>query len=267
MKRHNGTYAIIQYSPVPERLEFLNIGILLIVEGLGYVGVRFAKGQSRIERLFGKQSKLYLDAVKASFESRVLQDFSRNMDKEHLATFSKKRANGMRLSPFMAVAVEEAEVVLDELFRDLVGEDEPAKREPRIRRKLREYFSKNGVEHYLQAPDPIELPEYGIRIDVPFGYQNGCYNLIDGMRLPEAPGESLREAGKRAMEGALIWKHFGSLENRKRLVIVGDFAKQSQEFYGAIKGQFEDSNVKLYRLDDLAPLVADIKENGELHSA
>lgn len=266
MKRQNGYYAIIQYSPVPERLEFLNIGMLLVVGAQNYVGIKFSSGMSRIERLFGKQSKTYLDAVKASLHFRLSEELSRNTSIEYLSEFSQKRANGIRLSAFMPIAVSDANEELKLLFRELVGEDEPVRREPRIRRKLRDCFLKNGVEHYLQDPDPIDLPEYGIRVDVPFGYQNGCYNLIDGMRLSVAPGDSLREAGKRAMEGALIWKHFESASNQRRLVIVGDFAKQTPEFYKAVRDQLEESKVKLYRLDDLNPLVADIKENATLHA-
>ncbi|WEJ57878.1 DUF3037 domain-containing protein [Devosia sp. FJ2-5-3] len=260
-------YAIIQYSPSPERLEFINVGIVLIVQNERHLGIKFSKNPARIERLFGRQPKIYLDAIKEGFASRLKYDWQQNPELKFLETFALKRANGLRLSPLMPVAVDDAENVLNSLFSELVGDEQPPHREPRIRRKLRECFVERGVEHYLQDPAPVELPEYGIKVDVPFGYQNGCYNLIDGMRLSSAPSDSLREAGKRAMEGALIWKHYQAAQNRKRLVIVGDFAKQSSEFYNAVKIQMNESNVKLYRLDEIEPLVDDIRENAAFHDS
>jgi hypothetical protein len=108
------------------------------------------------------------------------------------------------------------------------------------------------------------LPEYDLSLQVPFGYQNGCYNLIDGMRLPSQTAEGLKEAGKRAIEGSLIWKHF---ENgpRKKLVVVGDFSQQSDGFYNAVKDQFAQAHVGLYRLDDMKPLYDDIQLQARLH--
>jgi hypothetical protein len=61
MSRFQGKYALVQYCPVPERLEFVNIGLLLVVPESSYLEIRFAKGQTRVERLFGKQSKAHLD--------------------------------------------------------------------------------------------------------------------------------------------------------------------------------------------------------------
>jgi hypothetical protein len=38
----------------------------------------------------------------------------------------------------------------------------------------------------------LALPEYDLSINVPYGYQNGCYNLIDGMRLPAQTMDGLK---------------------------------------------------------------------------
>lgn len=266
MKNMSGRYALVQFCPVPERLEFLNIGVVLLVPELGYVGVRLSKGQARVERLFGKQSKPYFEAVKAGFAERIRSELQRNMSEQFASEFASKRANSMRLSQLMPVLVSNPDDILNSLFDELVGEESAAARVPRIRRRLKEKFAKTGVVHLLDRPAAIRLPEYDLEVSVPFGYQNGCYNLIDGMRLSENAGDSLREAGKRALEGSLIWKHFEREDARKRLVVVGDFSKQSQKFYQAVSEQMEESHVKLYRLDDLNPLVSDIRENAVLHS-
>lgn len=264
MEQHQGKYALVQYCPIPERLEFLNIGLLLVVAELDFFRVRFARGHARLDRVFGKQPKFYLEALKSSFDARLRSEFSAHLDNARFEEFSEKRANDIRLSRLLPVVVSEVERDFERLFLDLVGDDDPVVREPRIRRKLREAFVSHRVEALLDNPDDVELPEYGLKISVPYGYQNGCYNFIDGMRLSASVGEGLREAGKRALEGGLIWKHFED-GPRKRLVVVGDFSQQSNEFFNAVRDRFEESNVKLHRLDDMRPLLKDILENAEAH--
>ena len=267
MGRKAGKYALVQFCPVPERMEFLNIGIVLIVPELDYVGVKLSQSTARIDRVFGKQPRPYLDALKESFEYRLRSEFSGRFDEEHISVFARKRANDIRISAIQPVMVDEPDADLETLFLELVGRDVAVSREPRIRRKLKEVFAKSRVEHYLEKPDEIELPEYGIKINAPYGYQNGCYNLVDGMRIPESVADSLREVGKKAIEGNLLWKHFeGSGSACKRLIVVGDFSKQSNAFYHAVKDQLHDANMKLFRLDNLAPLLKDIEANAALHS-
>lgn len=264
MSKFQGKYALVQYCPVPERLEFVNIGLMLVVPDQPYLEIRFATGQSRVDRLFGKQSKAYLDALKASFRSRLLDQFKVDPKGKYFDDFAARRANEIRLSPLQPILVSDVVADFNELFGSLVGDQEPIQREPQIRRKLREAFIKHGVDNLLEKPDEIDLPEYDLSLSVPFGYQNGCYNLIDGMRLPPQAAEGFKEAGKRAIEGNLIWKHF---ENgpRKKLVVVGDFSRQSNGFYNAVKDQFAQAHVGLYRLDDMRPLYDDIQLQAQVH--
>ncbi len=264
MEHHQGSYALVQFCPVPERLEFLNIGLALVVPSLNSIQVRFARGSSRIDRLFGKQSKAYLDAIKGSFEVRLRDELKRSIYESSFDKFVQRRANDIRVSRLLPIQIQDSAIDFNRLFDELVGDDDPVMREPRMRRKLREAFVANKVEQFLDRPSDVDLPEYGLKVSVPYGYQNGCYNLIDGMRIPSNINDGLREAGKRSMEGGLIWKHFekGAC---KRLVVVGDFAQQANEFYQAVKEQFEGSKVRLHRLDDMRPLLNDILENAEEH--
>lgn len=264
MEHYQGKYALVQYCPVPERLEFLNIGLVLIIPEIDYVGIRFARGHSRIDKVFGRQSKFYLEVVKYSFESRLRSELTRSPNGIGFDEFAQKRANDIRVTRLLPVQISDIEADFERIFNDLVGEDDPIVREPRVRQKLREAFRRHRVEQFLDIPDDVELPEYGLKVSVPYGYQNGCYNLIDGMRVPANVSEGLREAGKRSMEGGLIWRHFEQGQC-KRLVVVGDFSKQPNAFYNAVKEQFEASNVRLHRLDDLSPLLKDILDNAEEH--
>jgi hypothetical protein len=264
MEHYQGKYALVQFCPVPERLEFLNIGLVLIVPELDFIGIRFARGHSRIDRVFGRQSKSYLDAIKHSFESRLRSELMRSPHGAGFDEFVQKRANDIRVSRLLSVQISDVEADFDRLFDELVGEEDRIVREPRVRLKLRDAFRRHKVEQFLDSPEDVELPEYGLRVSVPYGYQNGCYNLIDGMRVPANVSDGLREAGKRSMEGGLIWRHFEQ-GHCKRLVVVGDFSQQPNAFYNAVKEQFDASNVRLHRLDDMRPLLNDILENAEEH--
>lgn len=264
MEHYQGKYALVQFCPVPERLEFLNIGLALVVPELNFIGVRFARGHSRIDRAFGRQPKSYLDAIKDSFESRLRSELMRSPHGAGFDEFVQKRANDIRVSRLQPVQVSDVEADFERLFDELVGDDDRIVREPRVRQKLRDAFRQHKVEQFLDSPEDVDLPEYGLKVSVPYGYQNGCYNLIDGMRVPANVSEGLREAGKRSMEGGLIWRHFEHGQC-KRLVVVGDFSQQPNAFYNAVKEQFEASNVRLHRLDDMRPLLKDILENADEH--
>ena len=266
MRRMQGSYALIQFSPVPERMEFLNIGVLLIVPEMQFVSVRFAKAHPRIDRYFMHPQPAYLDGLKASLAARVRSDFSRSVSIEALQHFADRRANEIQFSPFMPVAVIEPEATLNQLFEDLVGEKEVVHRRPRMARRLKDAFVKAKIYGFLdERPEPVQIPEAGISVKAPFGYQNGAYNLIDGLQFGSDRNEAMKEAGKRALEGELLWKHSNQTGEQKRLVVVADFGELPDRFYDAVGEQLEESHVRLYRWDEMGPLLEDIEQNARLH--
>lgn len=267
MQRMQGSYALIQFSPVPERMEFLNVGVVLAVPEAEFIGVRFAESHGRIDRFFKHPQSAFLQNAKEGLARRLAFEFAKSYDVEALELFAANRANELRVSPFLPVAAVDPQAVLNRLFNELVGEDKVQSRRPRMARVLKEAFVKASVFGFVEEkPAPVELPELGISIKAPFGYQNGAYNLIDGMQFSPDPGEALEKAGKRALEGALLWKQSNIAGPQKRLVVVGDFSDKSEAFYEAVGEQLEKSHVRLYRLDNIAPLVEDISQNASLHS-
>ena len=100
----------------------------------------------------------------------------------------------------------------------------------------------------------------------PFGYQNGAYNLVDAVRFAAKQDEAMKAAGKRALEGGLLWKHSPSSGGRKRLVLVADFGDHPLEFTNAVGEQLEQNDVTLYRFGELAPLFDEIRLNANFHA-
>jgi hypothetical protein len=263
--RHSGYYALLQYSPQPERQEFLNFGILLVVPALGFSEVAIAKGSARMERVFEGIPKARFEDEKRGFGNRVKMEFARRRSLEALDELSRKLANDFRISELRAVAVDDPRQQLQHLFHVLVGDEEPKKKAARISTRMRDAFIAKRIVQYLENPPAINIPEAGIQINAPFGYQNGAYNLIDGVRISGNPSEDMKETGRRAIEGGLLWKHFEKSPSRKRLIVVGDFSRHENKFYDAVGDLLEENHVRLYRLDSLDPLLDDIRENAILH--
>lgn len=264
--RHSGYYALLQYSPQPERQEFLNFGVLLVVPSLDFVEVEIAKGSARMERVFEGIPKSRFEDEKRGFGHRVKMEFARRRSLEALDELSRKLANDFRVSELRSVAVDNPSHQLKSLFEMLVGDELPKKMNKRISARIKDAFVAKRIVQYLDNPPAISIPEAGIQINAPFGYQNGAYNLIDGVRISGNPSEDMRETGRRAIEGGLLWKHFENSADKKRLVVVGDFSKHEDKFYDAVGDLLEENHVRLYRLDSLDPLLDDIRENAALHS-
>lgn len=264
MAAQQGLYALLQFSPIPERMEFLNVGAVLIVPEQSYVGVRLAENFRRVERLFGKQSKSYVENLKASFRKRLEVEFSGEFHRDKFDYFLKSRANDLRLSKAQPILVHDAPADLDELFEELVGDDVQAVKLPKITKQFGEKLRRAGVTPFVENPDPVDLPQ-GVTIKAHFAYQNGNYNLIDPVRLSGDTGIALKEASKRAIEGQWLRSHSANTDHPKRLVVVGEFDPKKSDFYHAVEGMMVNHGVKLYRLDEIDPLIEDIKANAKLH--
>jgi hypothetical protein len=266
MDRNAGFYALIQYG-APERFEFLNVGVALLAPEERYCGIRLARSQSRLNRVFGKSADAYLNDLKTGFANRLKVEFARCDGRiEGIESFAAKRANSMRLSPLLPISIDEPERTLERLFHDLVGEDVSQSRGPRMARRLKDAFRIEGIDGLIdENPQSVELPEFGIEIRAPFGYQNGAYNYIEGLQLSKNKNDAMRDAGKRAMEGHLLAKHSFLKAEKRRLVVVADFKDQPISFYNAVADQMAENQVRLYRIDDLRPLADDIRDNYEAH--
>ena len=264
MQRRQGAYALIQFSPVPERMEFLNLGVVLVVPDLQFLEVRFSVSHARMERYFRQINESYLKAAQEALRNRLKLDFEKQFSLSDLQDFAERRANELRVGSFLPVAVSDPAVSLDRLFDQLVGEDQPRVRRPRMERVLRRAFIDHKVHSLLhEKPAPVDLPGLGI-LRVPFGYQNGAYHLIDGMQISHDRNDAMKEAGKRALEGRALAKVRHPQGSQMRLSVIADFSAQPDAFYDAISEQFEDDQVRLYRLEDLKPLVDDIQHNAAM---
>jgi hypothetical protein len=260
MSKMRGFYALLQFSPLPERYEFVNIGVLLVVPSERFIGVRYSHGLKRVEKLFGKQPANYFEVLKAAFEQRIKLEFSNEFSLEHIEQFAKSRANQMRISKLLPVAVDQPQFDLDALFESLVGENEIIHRQPKVAVELKKKFEKAGIAMFVRKPEPVRLPE-GVTIDAPYSYQNGSLNLIDPVRLSADSADALAQASKRAIEGQWLRNFSKNSSAPKQLIVVADFEDQEPKFVRAINDVMREHQVKLYELDECEPLIEDIRKN------
>lgn len=260
MSKPSGKYSIIQYSAAPERFEFVNIGILLLDLNRRHVGFRFAQSAKRLDLMFGKQPRAFLSALKDGLYNRVHAELGPEWDVQRLEKFAASRANNVRLSKLQPILIENPEVDLADLFSSLVFDEQPAPRVPRLASELRREFVRAGVEQFVERPRPIELPQ-GVKIDVPYAYQNGAYNLIDPVRLAGAADGALAQASKRAVQGQWLWQYSMRSARPSKLVVVGEVTQQEPSFIIAVREMMQQHNVKFYEMSHVDPLLDDIKQN------
>ncbi|SNT11659.1 Protein of unknown function [Tardiphaga sp. OK246] len=265
MSAMQGYYALLQFSPLPERFEFVNIGVLLVAPSQKFVGIKYSQGLKRVERLFGKQPASSFDVLKEAFEQRIKVEILENWNIEKIESFAKLRANKMRISKILPAAFADPEKELDELFHMLVGENEIGIRLPKVQVELRKKFEKAGVSLLVEKPQPVKLPE-GVVIDAPYAYQNGAYNLIDAVRLNADSADALAQASKRAIEGQWLRRHSQKLGSPNQLIVVGDLAKQPSAFVRAVDEMMKQHQVRFYELNNVEPLIQDIRLQARVHS-
>src|SRR5262245_46736281 len=207
MKTATGYYSIIQYCPDPSRLEAANVGVVLFCPSLKYLAARTAAGNDRIRRFFGAKNidRKQLNTIKMSIQRRLEVDRDQFKELADLERFAATRANAMRLTPFRVVAVESAEHDLRRLFDRLVG-GRAKKDTARVRSALEEAFETDAFAAIVRRKVTVTLPVFQSPITVPYGFQNGRFNLIQPARFRGlAPPAILQRAGQYAVEGELLY--------------------------------------------------------------
>ncbi|MGY3034113.1 hypothetical protein ACVIIV_003283 [Bradyrhizobium sp. USDA 4354] len=263
MFERQGYYALLQYSDAPERLEYINIGVALFVPSQKEVLVRFSSGLRRVERLFGRQPHGFFNLLKTDFVSRLSQFKEANY--ERLAQFANSRVNKIRIAGINPILIErDPRIEIDELFNELVGDDEVVTRRKKVTVELKEKLTRAGVDLFLEKPEPIRLPQ-GVTVEVPYAYQNGVYNMIDPVRLNGDGIDPLAQASERAVKGQWLWQFSRAGGHLRQLVVVGDFSSTDESFRGAVQEMMFEHHVKLYDLDKIDMLVEDIRKNAQIH--
>jgi len=249
-------YAIVQYNPMPERHEFVNVGVLILDEHVGLKSVKFSDDFKRAKRMFDDINVSFLKLAVNDFSERLKFELAREKLDVSSAFWRVGAVSNFRVTKVLPMIENGSYSEIDRLFEELV--ETPTHKTPRKRVdvQLTSALRQEGVLGILdKRPDAVHIEKYNIDVKASYGFQNGNYNLIDSARFDE-PDKAIAEAGRRVLEGKAISEMLG-----KKLIVVGDFGGTSLEFYNAISADFEKASTNLFRLDDISSLAHYIKDS------
>ena len=248
------SYSIVQFSPRPERFEFINVGVLVFEKQQRRVVSKLSSDFGRVRKFFGEASSSFLKSALEDFSDRVEYELSKCEFNISAEKFNSKRLGMFQITPILPISGKNASEVAANLFTDLV--DVKVRHVPieRVGTRLATAFKDAGVFSLLEKqPKPVRIEKWGVSVKADFGYQNGVFNLIDAARFDESE-RGLAEAGKRILEGRALAE---TLEHR--LVVVGDFGDQSNSFVDSLKDEFDEAEAKLFTLKEIDKLADEIR--------
>jgi hypothetical protein len=266
MKPSRGYYSLIQYCPDLGRLEAANVGVILFCPERGFLKALTARSNRRIIRFFGSEGHDWgrINAFKKGIEDRLRVEQKNILTVEDFEKFIALRANLLQITQPRPMKVHEPQKDLENLFAELLDGTIGTKRHVGLRRSLGAEFAGAGVDSKIRRDIRIHVPVLEREVEIPYGFQNGRFNLIQPVRFEAAdPRKAVDSACKYAIEGRELYEHthpeFGDLQ----LVIVGQFRAQDQEAPSRVRRVLNDYHVKLYRTDELPELIDEIRRTGK----
>ena len=170
MNKSHASYAILQYSPQPERFEAVNVGVMIFDHVKKRVISRVSNDLSRVKRLYKEVNKVFVLNAIGDFVSRVEHEFASAKSLQELQLFREKRSNNFHLTPIVPVISDDLDDQLSELFLDLVGDPIKAPRSERVSSKLRSALRSEGVMQLLdKRPEPVSIERYGVFLRPEYG--------------------------------------------------------------------------------------------------
>ncbi|UUO06613.1 DUF3037 domain-containing protein [Blastopirellula sp. J2-11] len=267
MTTEKGYYSVIQYCPDLGRFEAANVGVLLFCPQSGFLQALTSKSNRRIKKFFGKIGHDWkrIDAIKKSLEESLANGSSKIDSLEALQKFIATRANAIQLSDPKPIRVTNAADDLQALYNELVGETPgPAKRE-NLTKQLDRRFLDAGIGDRIVHEMKVEVPILEKEIEIPFGFQNGRFNLITPARFQGAtPDALLSTAFKWAVEGRSIYNYKDPARGHQKLVVVGQFLEGDKESSAAVRRVLQANDVKLYSTEELPELIDEIRRTGKI---
>lgn len=150
MTDRQGYYSVIQYSPFPERFEFVNVGVVLFMPG-GGVRIRLDSDNKRIEKVFGRQDRYDVGMMRESIENRIKSEFGRSWAHSNVQRFVELRSGKVQMSRPLPYLVKDADADLNRLFEEMVPSFSRSSRRPTVASLLKQRLRDAGVLKWILA--------------------------------------------------------------------------------------------------------------------
>ncbi len=264
MNPSKGYYSLIQYCPDLSRLEAANVGVVLFCPERHFIRARIARSNQRIRKFFGSEDRDWdqLNALKTAVEERLEAEAKRFRTLEDLQNFIGTRGNEIQLTPPRPVKVFDPVQDLELLFERLVeGQTQTKTAEPIVRR-LDETFSQKDILPFIRRNVPVTVRAFHQQRTVPYGYQNGRFNLIQPATFQSQP---INRACRYAVEGRSLFDHPDEALGELQLVIIGEFAPdQGGDARDVVESILGENKVRLFTITELPRLLDEIRSTGKM---
>lgn len=266
MKPAKGYYSVIQYCPDLGRFEAANVGVLLFCPEKQFIRALTSRNNRRIMQFFGSEGHDWkrINIFKRGLEDRLQNEVSTIKSVDDLKQFIALKANVLQITPPNSMKVNDPEQDLRNLFEEIIGEPARPARGKNLRSYVADKLTQPDLESKIVPDIRVSVPVLQKDVDIPFGYQNGRFNLINPVRFgARNPEQSVVTACKYAVEGRSIYDHSDPTWGVMQLVVLGQFRTKDDETPGRVRRIFEENSVKLFTLDDLPTLVDEIRRTGK----
>ena len=262
MKPSKGYYSLIQYCPDLSRLEAANIGVVLFCPEKHFLKARTARANRRIQQVFGRAGHDWsqIDSFKIGIEERIEVENGKIRTLEDLEQFIATRANLIQITPPRPMRVTDPGKDLDELYKELVGGARRKEKTRSFRQFLSEQFAEAGVAKKLKKDIRVVVPLLERELEVPFGFQNGRFNLVQPARFRGSNRVSLEDTACRyAIEGESLYKNPHRSLGELQLIVVGEFGAVQNESKAIVRKILDTHKVRFFPENELDVLIEEIR--------
>ena len=269
MNATKGYYCLVQYCPDIARAEAANVGVVLFSPEHRFIQARMSESIRRIRRFFGEDVDGYrhLNAMKSALATRLQVEKANFATIGDLQQFVDTRANKIILTQPKSVKVFEPEADLEALYKELVAEPTKPLTEQAnlpLRCRLDNLLSEQSLKPFIRTKLEIDIPTLKEIVRIPYGFQNGRFNLIRPVVFKHQAESSVKAAAFRnGVEGLTLYNHADANLGELQLIVVADFTNAPPDSVEIVRGVFTESKVRMYTPDGFDELRREILTHGK----
>jgi hypothetical protein len=273
MNATKGYFSLVQYCPDLARQEAANVGVVLFCPERKFIRAKTADTIGRIRRFFGQDADGYhhLHGMMDALSHRLVIEQENFKTLEDLQQFIDTRANKIILTSPKPMLVTEPQADLQALYLELVAE--PTKpltiqAEIPLRKRLDAVLAEDEVRRFIQRKIEVQVSTLRETLRVPYGFQNGRFNLIRPVEFKHQNESGVKAAAcKHAVEGLSLHRHRDAKYGELQLIVVGDFTAAPKDSTEMVAGIFREHEVRLVMPDELSALKQEIVAHARLAPA
>lgn len=267
-----GYFSLVQYCPDIARREAANIGVVLLCPEAGFLEAKLTTANRRVQRFFGEEADNYrhVNQMKTALSERLKTERADLLTVESLGNFISAWANKVTLTPPKPMKVVSPSDDIVALYRELVDDpvrDLTVRADLPLRARLDAALGSPALARFVRKDLKVEVPALKRPLDVPYGYQNGRFNLIVPEEFMQKSDVRIESAACRlAVEGRSLYQHLDPQLGALQLVVVADFAPGHDKARQTVTEIFNEYQVRFFTDDRLPILEQEIIRHAKPHT-